>query len=451
MVLRRALAIGGFVVLMLTLATSAVPAAPLATLEGRAVLPADTFAAGPPAGGQIDPTQQTNGRKPPFSGQPVQGFSAVLDAGGGAYWAMPDNGFGAKANSADFLLRVYKIRPDFKTASGGSGAVAVESFIGLRDPDKRIPFKLVNDTATERLLTGADFDIESVRFDNRGELWFGDEFGPWLLHTDATGKVLEAPIPLPNVKAAENATITQGETANLPSSGGFEGMASSIDGRTLYPMLEKALKDDADQRRRFIYTFDVTSKSYTGQPKQYHVEDPGYSIGDLTQLDDNRWLVIERDNNQGAAAKFKQIFLLDMRRVGADGFLEKQPIIDLLAISDPGRLSLPARAGDIGLGETFSFPFQTIEDVLPLGGGRLLILNDNNYPFSVGRNPGLPDDNEMIIVRVQGLADGGQMPGLPNTGVSGEERHGAAGLLAAGFLALLLAAWAGTRRQPIED
>ena len=451
MALRRVLTIGGFLVLMLALATSVVPAAPLATLEGRAVLPADTFAAGPPAGGQIDPTQQTNGRKPPFSGQPVQGFSAILDAGGGAYWAMPDNGFGAKANSADFLLRVYKIRPDFKTSRGGSGAVAVESFIGLRDPDKRIPFKLVNDAAPERLLTGADFDIESVRFDYRGDLWFGDEFGPWLLHTDATGKVLEAPIPLPGVKAAENATIAQGEAANLPSSGGFEGMAASTDGRTLYPMLEKALKEDADQRRRYIYAFDVASKSYVGQPKQYRVEDPGYAIGDLTQLDNNRWLVIERDNNQGTAAKFKQIFLLDTRRVGADGFLEKRQIIDLLAISDPNRLSLPARSGDIGLGETFSFPFQTIEDVLPLGDGRLLILNDNNYPFSVGRNPGLPDDNEMIIVRVQGLDDGGRMPGLPNTGVGGGERRGTAGILAAALLALLLTARMGMRRRSSED
>jgi len=29
----------------------------------------------------------------------------------------------------------------------------------------------------------------------------------------------------------------------------------------------------------------------------------------------------------------------------------------------------------------------------------LLVLNDNNYPFSAGRRPGLaPDDNEFILV-----------------------------------------------------
>lgn len=31
------------------------------------------------------------------------------------------------------------------------------------------------------------------------------------------------------------------------------------------------------------------------------------------------------------------------------------------------------------------------------------MLNDNNYPFSAGRNPGRPDDNEAIVLRVPAL------------------------------------------------
>ena len=34
---------------------------------------------------------------------------------------MTDNGFGGQTNSADTLLRLYSVRPDFRTASGGSG------------------------------------------------------------------------------------------------------------------------------------------------------------------------------------------------------------------------------------------------------------------------------------------------------------------------------------------
>jgi glycerophosphoryl diester phosphodiesterase len=63
---------------------------------------------------------------------------------------------------------------------------------------------------------------------------------------------------------------------------------------------------------------------------------------------------------------------------------------------------LPARPGDIGLGGAFSMPFVTIESVLPLGGRHLLVINDNNYPFSAGRNPSLPDDSEFVILRPAG-------------------------------------------------
>ncbi|XZG71529.1 esterase-like activity of phytase family protein [Chitinibacteraceae bacterium HSL-7] len=162
------------------------------TLIGHAVLPAATFAAGPVSGRYLGGTL-FNGEPAPFASQPVQGFSAVLDAGGGAYWAMTDNGYGSIDNSADFNLRVYKVKPDF-----GGGKVEVQSFIELRDPNHKIDFPIVNHFSTARVLTGADFDIESMQRAADGTLWFGDEFGPYLLHTDAEGVLLEAPIPLPD-------------------------------------------------------------------------------------------------------------------------------------------------------------------------------------------------------------------------------------------------------------
>ncbi|MGH3090497.1 MAG: esterase-like activity of phytase family protein [Rubrobacteraceae bacterium] len=375
---------------------------PETTLEGRAILPAETFAPGPSSGSELG-DEEINGIQPPFESQPVQGFSAVLDAGGGSYLAMPDNGFGEKGNSADFLLRLYRITPDFKSARGGSGEIAVEDFIQLRDPAGLIPFGITNEDTPDRLLTGADFDIESVRRDANGDLWFGEEFGPFLLHTDATGELLEAPVPLPGVKSPENPTLGD-EEPNLPTSRGFEGMAISDDLATLYPMLEGALESDGDPNRRVIHEFDIETGSYTGNTREYRVEDAENAIGDLTRLGGDRFLVIERDNEEGEAAAFKKVYLVDFGRLDGEGFLEKREVADLLDIEDPSGLSLPAREGDIGVGEEFAFPFQTIESVLPLGDGRLLILNDNNFPFSLGRNPELPDDNEAIVVRSDVLA-----------------------------------------------
>ncbi len=167
-------------------------------LVGRAVLPADTFAEGPTSGATLG-AGPINGREVPFEdSQPVQGFSAILDNGDGTYSMMSDNGFGSLENSADYHLRVYQIRPEFKTAEGGSGEIEILGFIELHDPDEHIPWTITNFFTEDRILTGADFDIESFRRTPDGTLWFGDEFGPFLIHTDADGRVLEAPIPLPD-------------------------------------------------------------------------------------------------------------------------------------------------------------------------------------------------------------------------------------------------------------
>jgi hypothetical protein len=371
------------------------------TLLARAVLPADAYQPGPPSGAFITPD---NGVTTPFPSQPVPGFSAVLDAGHGEFWAMPDNGYGAKTNSGDFLLRVYRISPDFETARGGTGTVDVLRFVQLRDPDAKIPFALFR---ADRLLTGADLDIESLRIARDGTLWFGDEFGPFLVHTDATGKVLEAPIGLPGVQSPQNPFLPNPDAWTIRASRGFEGTAASIDGKTLYPMLEGALRTDPDPRRRILNEFDLRSQAYTGRTWQYHVDAafPDAVIGDLTAVDPHRFVLIERDDAQGAEALQKKVYLVDLRRIDAQGFLEKRLVVDLLRMRDPAGISLPARPGEFGVGDPFSFPLQSVESLEVLNGERLLVANDNNYPFSDGRWIGRdrPDDTELIVIHAPAL------------------------------------------------
>src|SRR5262249_27472189 len=116
------------------------------TLIGRAVLPADSFVkgAGVPTSGQF--ITAANDRTPPFfNRQPLQGFSAILRQSDGSYLVMSDNGYGAKNNSADFLLRVDRIQPDFKTADGGTGNVSIATEFVLSDPNHKINFPIVAD------------------------------------------------------------------------------------------------------------------------------------------------------------------------------------------------------------------------------------------------------------------------------------------------------------------
>ena len=114
------------------------------------------------------------GHRIPIDGQPVQGFSGIKSVGDGTYWVLTDNGFGSKANSPDALLMFHKLKPDWAT-----GKVEMLATIFLHDPDRKVAFRITNETTQKRYLTGADFDIEFIQ-PIGAEVWFGDEFGPYL-------------------------------------------------------------------------------------------------------------------------------------------------------------------------------------------------------------------------------------------------------------------------------
>lgn len=392
-------------------ATDAAP--PYVTLEGRAVLPADTFAPGPPSGAAIPERANLNGRTAPFASQPVQGFSSVLPKWNGNYLAMSDNGFGSKRNSPDYRLRWYEVAVD-----GASGSVEIVGYTELSDPDGLIPWPIVNGD-TDRVLTGADFDLESFRQAPDGTFWFGEEFGPYLLHTDVTGRLLQPPISvpyppelqpyargLPYVQSPDHPDFAglasdneRRAAANQPRSRGLEGMALSDDGTKLYPMLEGPMVEDPVATRVTIQEFDLATGQFTGNYWFYPLHQSRHAIGELTALTSSQMLVIERDSQQGAEAAFKHIYRIDLNRVDAARNLEKTLLVDLLAITDNQGLTQP-EPGAVGLGPVFSFPFITIESVHPVRDDLLLVVNDNNYPLSTGRRPDAPDNTEFILVRL---------------------------------------------------
>jgi glycerophosphoryl diester phosphodiesterase len=359
-----------------------------AHLLARATLSADYQAPGPPSGALATPA---NGRQGPFPGQVVPGFSAAIDNRDGTFWAQPDNGFGAKGNSADFLLRLYLVKPQWRTGKGGAGTVDVLRHITLSDPKHRIPFPIVNGDTRERLLTGDDLDIESVQRGRDGTFWIGDEFGPFIVHVDAKGRVLSAPVASPLGKSPQNPQLGS-EVPRTQQSGGFEAMAQSTDKRFLYPVLENVLVGDADARRRVVAEFDTRTGRYTDRTWDYRVDADANLVADAQITSRGELLVLERDNADGAAAVTKKVYAV---RLGKRGTTSKSLVVDLLDISDRRGISA---GGGWGTGRSFSFGFQSVETLVPLSGGRLMIANDNNYPGNSARRPGTPDDTEMIVI-----------------------------------------------------
>jgi hypothetical protein len=357
-----------------------------AELVGRAVLPALTFGEQIPSGAEVDPA---NGVVPPFGAQPVQGFSGVL-RDGDQWLVLSDNGYGAKDNSADFLLRVHRLALDLGTdlPTGATGGVEVTGGFGLSDPDEHLPFPV---TREDRRLTGADLDPESfVRLED-GTFWIGEEFGPSLVHTDAEGRVLEAPVAPDGVRSPQAPDLGSGEPT-IGTSKGFEGMAISPDGETLYPLLEGAVAGDDPQELR-MYSFDARDGEFTGEEARVRLESPGNAIGDLVALDDHRFLVLERDGAEGPEARLKAVYSLDTRDRDDDGYADKRLLVNLLAIPDPQGI-----AGEPGSFHTF--PFVTIEQLAVVDDHTILVGNDNNFPGSSGRTDGVPDDGEYVLIEV---------------------------------------------------
>jgi hypothetical protein len=361
----------------------------------------------------------------PFKGQPLQGFSGIKAMKDGTFWVTTDNGFGAKKDSADALLMFHHVKIDWR-----AGTVQHLHTVFLHDPDRKVPFLIVNEGTTKRYLTGADFDIESIQFVG-DSVWFGDEFGPYLVQTDRNGKVRSVhetkldgkPLRSPDHYAVNTPAVPGNFTTPVRRSRGFEGMAASTDGRFLYPLLEGPVWIEAEKKwemdtsgREFlrILEFDIAKGDWSGRSWKYRLEANGNNIGDFNMIDAESGLIIERDTLEGlaedvcngpprpdcypTAAKFKRVYKISLKEADTDGFVRKIGYVDLLDIKDPGGVAKRGTKDGV-----FKFPFVTIENVDVVDAEHIVVANDNNLPYSAGRKPNVQDDNEFILLRVAEL------------------------------------------------
>lgn len=418
-----------------------------ATLAGHAILPANSFIAVPKdapknlevSGKYVTGTRnekinsieglsdgRPTGISTPFKGQPQQGHSGIKRMPDGTYWIITDNGAGNKANSPDFMLYLNRYKVDFKT-----GKVTLLETVFLHDPDKKIPFHIVNESTTHRYLTGADLDPESFQIID-GNFWIGEEFGPYLVKVDKMGKVLdlfETKVDGKVIKSPDHYTLRTPNTPqdsvmfDIKRSKGFEGMAMSSDGSKLYALLEGPIWDHArkqyenDNNKNYlrILEFDVAKAQWTGRYWKYPLAENGHSIGDFNMIDDARGLIIERDDGEGVKEKactdskntkncftklpqFKRVYLIGLDEQNVNQAVNKIGYIDLLNIKDPNKLARKSLSEGV-----FKFPFFTIENVDIVDSNHIIVGNDNNLPFSSSRDPNKADDNELILLEVSQL------------------------------------------------
>jgi hypothetical protein len=251
--------------------------------------------------------------------QPIPGWSGLLANLDGTFTALPDNGYGAKGNSADYVLGFYRVAPKFKTHADGTtqpGLVTNKSFTAFNDRKgilqngKGVELTITADRAnyftgggsgtdsgigvdariqSGRLLTGYDFDVESIARAHDGSYWVGEEFGPYLLHFAPDGTLLEEPFPHPFLKSPNHPDVLAGlTTATLGASRGFESLAFDGQKRFLYAVPEASPSVDAlrpvpgDESVLEIFEFDSKKRAYTGRTFRYRKDGPTRSSATST-------------------------------------------------------------------------------------------------------------------------------------------------------------------------
>ena len=413
------------------------------TLVGHAFLPANTMST-PPADAprdawvsgkftagadlrQMRPMQnmRDTGLALPFIGQPFQGISgyAFNRAEDDSIIALIDNGFGNKQNSPDALLSFTRLTPDFET-----GAVTIHERIYLHDPDFTVPFKIAYEGTDSRYLTGADFDPESIQVVG-DTVWIGEEFGPYLISATLDGRltgVYPTMLDGAELRSPDHPALripaSRGKDWVVPRSGGYEGLALTPDQSTLWGMLEKPIfGTDGETEGDFlrVLAFDPVTAEWTGESFKFALTEGAVAVGDFNFIDVTRALVIERDGGQGdpslpcqtegaegcfeEPAQVKRITLIDTSQIDADGFVARLKQIDLMDIDDPDGLSHLETSMATPVAGKFTFPFVTIESVIRDGDEHIIVGNDNNLPFSIGRRLGAADNNEMIRLHVPEL------------------------------------------------
>src|SRR6476619_275071 len=169
-----------------------------ATLKGHAVLPAQSFIDAPAdapddlktagkytTGKRVDAVgtvmgksyERPTGVSLPLKGQPLQGHSGIKVMPDGSFWVLTDNGMGSRYNSADSMLYLNRHKIDRQQT------------IFLHDPVMNVPFRIVHEDTAKLYLTGADFETEGFQIVG-DTFWIGDEFGPYILKADRSGKIL---------------------------------------------------------------------------------------------------------------------------------------------------------------------------------------------------------------------------------------------------------------------
>ena len=280
------------------------------------------------------------------------------------------------------------------------------------------------------IATSADgIDSEGLVRAADGSFWVSDEYGPHIVHFDATGRTIERINPFGTGTGGRKIPLV---FSTRKPNRGMEGLAITPDGKTLVGMMQSPMYNPSkpavsNSTILRILTFDIAS----GATKQYaYVMDNKSLTGvsDIVEVNATTFLTVERDGNfAGDAtnpATFKRIFKIDISNAtdisdpenGANGKLYNGSTVEQL--NDAAGLQAAGinpvtktQVLDLLKDLPTPYPHDKCEGLALLPGNILAISNDDDFGVVDNGHSGfapkiLPatktvDDNRIYFVKIK--------------------------------------------------
>lgn len=321
----------------------------------------------------------------------LSGFSALEYSGEGTkYYVLPDRG--PQDGAVPYQCRVHLISIELPSKAAVSNQHVGELHIQLletrmlRDEENR---PLSGHSADTRR-----FDPEGFRRGTDGRCYISDEYGPTVREFNAQGKQLRT-LPVPErFQILHPAASKDEEAANNSSgrqtNGGMEGLGITPSGKKLFSIMQRPLIQDSvaisGGRRSGIHNRLLEIDLPTGQTKEfvYPLDDEKSGISEILAVNEHDFLLIERDGERGANARYKKIIYARLDDATDVSQIESLPPNTLTENVRPVRKAVLIDLLDprFGLaGETFPEKVEGITFGPRLPDGRILLMVgvDNDF------------------------------------------------------------------------
>lgn len=243
-------------------------------------------------------------------------------------------------------------------------------------------------------------DTEGITPDGKGGYWLCDEYGPFIVNIDASGKILKKYGP-------QTEQGEKGVAGGLPNiikwrqaNRGFEGITRMPDGRII-AAVQSTLDIDGKSKNSALFTRLVSIDPATGKTAMYgypidadvYKKAKDAKIGDIVALDDNRILLLEQGGDKNKVMR-NLIYVVDLSQAtDLSGFDKEQApeFNDAQQLKSRGiRLAEKKEALDL---RKLGWQQEKAEGMTLIDSQTIAVINDNDF----GLQPVLenPDDYQV--------------------------------------------------------